>query len=184
MGRWTERLAAQTASGGCANSAISANSPFSEANGTNGTNGKVSPTPCEQVAFDEVAAALEYDHHQPRNVAEAVASLTVMPPPDGMAPERWRQLVEDAGRFASTRWAEAQAKGWSVLEIFGCSPGFARRLDRDGLVMLLYGRPVGSITPEYIEIVASGRDVLRFPRGKGVGATAIWNTSGGADEAR
>ncbi len=166
MGRWTERAAAR----GFVNSAISAVSPPIGTNGTNGTGG---PSEAEQVRFDEAAGALEYDHRQPRAVAEAVASLSVMRRPDSLSAERWRQLVADAGRFMSTRWAEAETAGWSVLDIFGVSPGFARRLDRDGLVSLLYGREVGAITADHIEILTGG-DVLRFRKRGGAGAVPMW----------
>lgn len=38
--------------------------------------------------------------------------------------------------------------GWQGLDLFGCSPGFARRLDPDGLAMLLDGRAVLGITEQ------------------------------------
>lgn len=60
--------------------------------------------------------------------------------------------------------------------MFGVSPGFARRLDRDGLVSLLYGREVGAITPEHIEIMA-GADVTRYRKRQGAGAVPMWEAA-------
>lgn len=174
MAQWSERLAAWEAKRGCANSAISANSPPF---GTNGTNGTASPGP-DVSRFDEVAGAQEFDHRQPRDVAEAVASLRLMPAPDGMSPDRWSQLVADADWFASHHWAAARAMGWTVREVFGVSPGFARRVDLDGLVTFLRGRDVGSITADAIDVV-SGGEVLRFRRGRGAGAVPMWEATGG-----
>jgi hypothetical protein len=57
----------------------------------------------------------------------------------------WARIIEDAGYLARCWGREAAAAGWSHLDLFGCSPGCARRLDRDGLAMLLQGRLINSL---------------------------------------
>lgn len=60
--------------------------------------------------------------------------------------DRWPELVTDSERLLNDWGATAAALGWTETDLWGCSPGFARRLDRDGLAMLLRGRQVIAIT--------------------------------------
>ena len=176
--RWSELTAARRREGYSVDSFFSSDraleTPSSEPNEPNEAKDGDGAT----VSFDELAGALEFDHRQPRDVAEAVASLSVMPAPDNVDAGRWRELIADAGRFASAHWAEAEAKGWTVRRIFGVAPGFARTVDRDGLVCFLRGREVGAITAEYIEI-AGDNGPLRFPRREGSGAVPLWSAAHG-----
>ena len=78
----------------------------------------------------------------------ALARLRHAPSPLGLSETRWRELVADAARLTEGWGEAAHGFGWRGLDLFGCSPGFARRLDRDGLAMLLGGRPVLAMTEQ------------------------------------
>ena len=105
---------------------------------------------------------------------EAVAGLDPSSPPEPLSLERWRQMLTDAECFL-TRWGEAAAAfGWTELELFGVSPGFSRRLDRDGLLYALEGRAVVLITAEAAAIGAGGGKSTRYYRMERPGAVAWW----------
>ena len=98
-----------------------------------------------------------------------------------MGEVRWRELAGDALRLANDCGGRADALGWSVLDLFGCSPGFARRLDRDGVAVLLDGRAVLALTAEAATI-GSPRgppDVCR--RRDKPGAVPIWRAMEGME---
>jgi hypothetical protein len=72
-----------------------------------------------RAVFEERAAHLEYDAGLPRPWAEAFAKLIVSPVPGDFTPERWRDLLDGALRFAD-RWAsKAHALGWKMDDVFG-----------------------------------------------------------------
>jgi hypothetical protein len=76
----------------------------------------------------------------PRDWAEGLARLDPARLPADVSPHRWRQFIDDAGRFLDCGWAaRAAALGWRALDIFGCDRErpFAR-LDRAGLIWLIY----------------------------------------------
>jgi hypothetical protein len=75
-------------------------------------------------------------------------TLSGRAPPDRFLEDQagWARIIEDADYLARCWGREAAAAGWSHLDLFGCSPGCARRLDRDGLAMLLQGQTIGRIT--------------------------------------
>jgi|TARA_R100000501_G_scaffold10060_3_gene19947 hypothetical protein len=137
------------------------------------------PTPEQErlAEWQERAAILEYDAELPRHVAEGLASLFLMQRPSNLRADRWQQLIDDAGRLADSGLAaKAYQLGWADLDLWGCSPGFARRLDRDGLVMAIGGRRVLRVTPECAEISTSGAHILRFRPGKPLyGAETLWS---------
>lgn len=104
----------------------------------------------------------------------AFAPLFHAPPPPGLSEPRWRELVADAARLAG-EWSEvAHERGWSRLDLFGCSPGFARRLDRDGLAMLLGGRAVVAMTADAATIANPRGAPNVFHRRGAPGAVPIW----------
>src|SRR3546814_521445 len=78
-----------------------------------------------------------------------IAALDRATPPPPMSLQRWHELLADADTFLRQWGQQALDLGWEPIELFGCSPGFARRLDRDDLVMLLRGRPVVAMTRQY-----------------------------------
>lgn len=77
---------------------------------------------------------------------EAVAWMRSNPQPPEIYATGWTLLCDDADSFIETWGAEAVAFGWSTLDVFGAHPDpRARRLDTQGLVTLLQGRPVQSL---------------------------------------
>jgi hypothetical protein len=81
----------------------------------------------------------------PASWQRGIAMLRHLRPPEPVQ-DRWRELVADAERLLNDWGGTAAALGWTETDLWGCSPGFARRLDRDGLALLLRGRPVIAMT--------------------------------------
>ena len=72
--------------------------------------------------FEERAAIVEHDGGAPREWAEGFARLDAATPPKGFDLGRWRQLIDDGGRFLD-RWALTAAEcGWSATDVFGLHP--------------------------------------------------------------
>jgi hypothetical protein len=110
--------------------------------GTIGTHGTVSPNNPD--AFDERAAISQYDGGLPREIAEGLARLQTMPPPEGFTQRRW----DGAASFADTWGARALELGWPPIELFGIHPlAHAANVACRGLAFL----PPGS------KVVAMGR---------------------------
>jgi hypothetical protein len=89
----------------------------------------------------ERAAIIEYDGAIPREWAEGFTRLDPAQPPGDVPPRRWRQFVDDVGRFLDSPFcAVARALGWGPYDLFGCDRDrpFAR-LDQSGLLRLLDG---------------------------------------------
>ena len=125
--------------------------------------------------FEERAAIVEYDANVPREWAEGYARLLCLRPPEGIAPERWQQVVSDGGYFID-RWAEqASILGWSTQEVFGVSPTAPEhRLDRRGLVLALEGREITLLTEEAATINPGPGRPLRIGRRIDEGAVPLW----------
>jgi hypothetical protein len=92
--------------------------------------------------------------------------------PDLIEPDRWRQAVEDGRRFLAAWGDQAHALGWTAQELFGLCPIPANprpffdrlsRYDLTGLIWLLRGRPVVSLTTDSaaIRTVSGGAVVYR-----------------------
>ncbi len=162
MGRWMEQAARlEQDESPSAVSAISAISPVSgplrRPIGTKDTNGTGNCSP----------AVLGW--------RDAIARLDPASPPATLSEYRWRQLIDDADRFL-TRWgSQADALGWSELDLFGVSPCFARRLDRDGLLYGLEGRAVIAMTAEAATIDFGGGKATRHYRMARSGAVVWWS---------
>jgi hypothetical protein len=69
--------------------------------------------------------------------------------------DRWRQAIDDAHRFLSRWGSQAEARGWTVRDLFGLAPApdnprpsYRRlsRYDETGLIWLLRGRQVRALT--------------------------------------
>jgi hypothetical protein len=97
---------------------------------------------------EERAAIAEHDGGIPRAWAEGFARLDPDRPPGDVQPERWRQFVNDVGRFLdSPLCAAAAALGWRPYDLFGCDRDrpFAR-IDQAGLLWLLNGNRLMALT--------------------------------------
>lgn len=104
----------------------------------------------------------------------ALALLRRAPPLPGMSEARWRELVSDAIGLVDEWGERAHGLGWRGLDLFGCSSGFARRLDRDGLAMLLSGRPVLAMTEQAATIGNPRSAPNTFTRATVPGAVLFW----------
>lgn len=100
--------------------------------------------------------------------------LRQRPAPIGMGEARWRELVADALRLAADWGGQADALGWSALDLFGCSPGFALRLDRDGVAMLLRSRVVVALDAAAATIANPSGAPNVYRRRAKPGAVPIW----------
>jgi hypothetical protein len=99
--------------------------------------------------IEERAAIVQEGSGAPREWAEAFARLDAEQPPEGIPEARWRQFIDDGGRFLDRWAAKAKALGWSPLELFGCDrPRPLVRTDNTGLVWLLRGRRLLALTAE------------------------------------
>jgi hypothetical protein len=94
-----------------------------------------------------------------------LAGLKERASPDWITPDRWEVLLHDAQRFLD-RWSStAHAMGWTALDLFGVHPTRpAVRFDVMGLLLLLQGSEVVTLTAESASIRRPSGAVLRFPR--------------------
>jgi hypothetical protein len=86
-------------------------------------------------------------------------------PPADMPAQRWVQFIDDAHRFVNHGWVtRAAALGWRTHDLFGCdSLKPYSRIDRQGLLWLLNGRPLASLTADTAAIrTASGAHVTFY----------------------
>lgn len=88
--------------------------------------------------YQERARIIEFCGGVPRQWAEGLATLCVMPRPSDIDPKRWLAIINAAAIFAD-QWAVTAAKlGWTVQEVFGVHQDCpARRFDAAGLLMAL-----------------------------------------------
>jgi hypothetical protein len=114
-------------------------------------------TEAEAIARREMAAGIcetAQAEHGANPYTSVLAALRAKCP--AYVPEdRWRQAIEDATAFLSEWGERAQAFGWTARELFGLHPvperpaaNYSRlsRYDTMGLIWLLHGRPVTSLT--------------------------------------
>lgn len=113
--------------------------------------------------FEERAAIIEHDGGIPREWAEGFARLDAMKPLAGFHQDRWRQLIDDAGRFIDRWAATAAAMGWSAVDVFGLHPRApAARYDGMGLVPLISGGEVVAIEVGHATIRTPGGSCLTY----------------------
>lgn len=106
---------------------------------------------------------------------EGLSRLPSMIAPAHMTAATWERLKAAALSFVERWGAQAAALGWSEADLFGVNLEAGNRLDRDGLVVALDGRPVLAMTSEVASIAASNGNVLRHYRGVRTSAVAIWD---------
>jgi hypothetical protein len=88
--------------------------------------------------FEERAAISDYDDGLPRDIAEGLAWLETIPPPNGFTPDRWQEVKKGTALFADKWGARALELGWLPIELFGMHPsGPAARHNCRGLAFML-----------------------------------------------
>lgn len=124
------------------------------------------------------AALIEFGAGVPRRWAEGYAALSSMSAPTGFSPDRWRRIVDAAGRFID-RWAdEAIRCGWCDLDLFGCNPDAPdRRFDAMGLVLLLDRAEVVSIDGHGADLIVNPQVAQQRYRRRPppVGTVSLWD---------
>lgn len=140
----------------------SGGTPLSQDAGTTAVRWDAAPISKDD--FEERAAIVEYDAGIPREWAEGFARLCEMPRPIGFSPQRWRQLLNDAGKFMDCWASRVAALGWTTEEVFGAHPVAPdARQDAKGLVALIGGHQVVAVSASTITIFtqSKSRFVLR-----------------------
>ena len=109
----------------------------------------------------------------PAEWRDGLARLATMPAQPSLA-RRWETIVADALALGE-RWApQALALGWRDVDLWGCDPDGSRRLDRDGLAMLLNGRTLSAITDATATIATPGGRTLTYYRAPLHGTSLLW----------
>jgi hypothetical protein len=117
------------------------------------------------VDLDERAAIVECSAGVRRLWAEGFAALCAMPPPTGISAERWRRIIDAAGKFLDTWTGAAIACGWGGLDLFGCHPTRPNaRFDAMGLVLLLDRCEVVGIDEQGADLVTTAGARQRYRR--------------------
>lgn len=142
----------------CADIAISAESPPAPALSA------LSAQPPEndwQDEHAERAAVVQYDGGVPAAYADAFAMIQ-MRCPDNVPVERWRQFIDDAGRFFDRWGAVAEHLGWTVSDLLGFDPRAPMaRYDAQGLIWIMQGDDVVLLAASTATLSRAG---LKFRR--------------------
>jgi hypothetical protein len=105
---------------------------------------------------------------------EGLLSLSGKVPPSGVSDSRWEDILDDVD-YVAANWSEtAAATGWDSLNLFGCLGRLARRLDRDGLSLLLQGRKIQLIDAARA-VIHVGRTTLTYRRAARPEAIPVWS---------
>ena len=126
----------------------------------------------------ERAGTIEFDASMPREWAEALSRLDPARPPLDVPVGRWLRFIDDCDRFVDQGWASAaDSLGWRALELFGCDAiAPLARLSRAGLLWLIDGRLLHSLTANVAVLVGHGGSRLRFYRGNiERGGVPVWD---------
>jgi hypothetical protein len=101
-----------------------------------------------------------------------------MPRPAAILPARWRELVDNAGRFIDCWAVQVASLGWHAADIFGCHRAAPlARYDLQGLVFVIGSGEVVAITALSATIRTRGGATLTFrrkPPTPGEHVAAIW----------
>jgi hypothetical protein len=86
----------------------------------------------------ERSAIIEEGAGVPREWADGFARLCSMAIPEGVPVHRWRQLIDNAGRFIDCFAVQAHQLGWDTASVFGCHPHRPdARLNLQGMIWLI-----------------------------------------------
>lgn len=163
MASWRDYAARQGPEAeGCANRAISAESPALAGPGapigTIGTNGTGLPA----------------------DIATGLKRLGVMGVPRGADPRAWALAVKDAGRLVDQGFAaQALGLGWSALDLFGGQVDKAGDPHADGLATWLQGRRVVALTDAHAIATDANSRRHFFNRSRSPGAVLLWSLGRG-----
>lgn len=128
-------------------------------------------TPCWKEARNAKLRSLAL----PADWIEGLLRLSDILPHKRCTEDRWEELLDDVDYLAVEWGAAANDAGWHLLDLFGCSPNFARRLDRDGLAILLHGRKVISLDEGKAMIANAVGTANAFRPKVSDGRVAIWS---------
>lgn len=126
--------------------------------------------------FEERAAIVEYEGGAPKEWVEGFARLDIGKPIRGFSPDRWRQLLDDGGRFLD-HWARRAAElGWTAEDVFGLNPAApAARQASKGLVPLIGDGKVIDIKADRATIqMPSGSCLTYYLRRPNPDAVVVW----------
>ena len=116
--------------------------------------------------FERSAGDIETDAGVPAATpfAEALTELENHRP-QGVGEARWREALKDGRRLLETWGSQAANLGWTANDLFGLHPiAPLARYDAMGLLWLLHGRPVVSLTATEATIQSSSGATLSFQR--------------------
>jgi hypothetical protein len=86
--------------------------------------------------------------------ARELNAMFSYPEPDWMKRGSWKRLCEAIRKFTETKAADALAKGWEPIELFGVyREPWRRSLAVDGVLWLAHGRAIGAVEAHAIEII-------------------------------
>ncbi len=114
--------------------------------------------------------------------ADEAARLFTMRRPSAYTPQRWQEILNDAGVFLDRWGKQAHALGWSPVDTFGFDPVSPHANPGTlGLVLLLEGRPVIALTADSATIECGKGVTTRFFRSSGGREVSIplWSMEGG-----
>jgi hypothetical protein len=115
--------------------------------------------------FDDRAAITEYDGNLPKEIAEGLALLDTMPPPQDFSPQRWHAVIEGAARFADRWGRRALDLGWRPIELWGLHWKVPlARMDACGLAFMLADGDVVDMNDLQAEIRKISGSKLRYRR--------------------
>jgi hypothetical protein len=111
---------------------------------------------------------------QNSELADGLLRLQGMRPPRLATPDVWPGVVADAVWLGSEgRGGSAMALGWSLLDLFGCSPDIGGDAGKDGLAVWLNGRRDLLIGAECC-ILRDGQQRALFNRRPRPGGVLLW----------
>jgi hypothetical protein len=132
-----------------------------------------------QDLFDERVTIAEFEGGIPHAWAEGFARLQMTAYPAAMRPDRWRQMIDDAGRFLDRWAAKAAALGWDTASVFGVHADRPiERVDCAGLVWLLRGNDIEAISPSVARIRTRSGAVQIYDRRPQSPSVPLWELRG------